>query len=194
MTVAELWSEAVPVKGTIGERFLNEHDATFHPMHGVRFLPSIGFRGGIVAAPAVVFAIRPDYNADPVALEAWPMAIDGRCAARLQAEVWADDDAQLRGAAVHVGQPTETLALIRGGLDALAVASLTGATCWGFGVSDTLESLVLPASVKTVNLILPRPPAPALVTKWRAEGRDPRWVPSNQFWKAVSDVGDEVAA
>lgn len=187
--VAELWDQAVSCRGTPGERFLLRYGVSHMPVFSVRFLPSIGFRGGVVACPAVLFPLRYAYDDAPVGLEALPLSIDGRQAVRLVPEIWAET--AVAGCAVHVGRPAQSLVLVQGGLDAHAVACTTGKTCWGFAGTQDLDALAIPEAVRTINLIAPKPPAAQLVRRWSNEGRETRWATPDEFWRwAAGDEGE----
>lgn len=186
--VAEWWSRAVPCRGTIGERFLRDHGVDLMPEAVVRFLPCAGFVDGFIAAPAVVLAHSRFPDTSPVALEAWPLAIDGRPAVRLDMETWTDDDSDLAGIACSAGIPGDDLALTLSGLDALAATCRSGSACWGVTSWEVLADVVLPAAPRghRLTIITSDPPRPETVRRWRLEGREVGWLAPHRFWGGLA--------
>lgn len=195
MSVMDLWTSAVSVKGTPGERFIRDHGVEFAPSYSVRFLPSVGFCGGVVAAPALIFPLRRIYGDDPVALEALPLAIDGRAAVRLTTELWADPGADVIGSALHVGAPGVALAIVSGFLlDALAIAEREGVSTWAVPGVEALRYVAVPTSVKSITVIAPKSPPPDVILKWRSAGIEPQWANSADYWAQAYELDGGEAA
>lgn len=187
-SVAEWWNRAAPCRGTIGERFLRDHGVDLMPEAVVRFLPCAGFVNDFIAAPAVVLAHAQWPDSTPVALEVWPLAIDGRLAVRLNVETWADPGSDTTGAACRTGTPGDDLALTLSGLDALAATCRSGSPCWGVVQWESLSRVVLPPTPKARHLavVTSDPPLPETVRRWRLEGREVGWLAPYKFWGGLA--------
>lgn len=174
--VEETWERAKPCKGTIAAKFLLFHQIDIYPASIVRFLPGIVFRN-FIAAPAVVLPLRRWLDDTVVALEAWPLTEDGLKSPRLNPEIWGGPN--IRGAAVQCGGAgSGFMALTSSGLEALRLFCASHEPCWGVMGYRNRDGILLPPppSARIVTVIDAEPPAPGVVRRWRAEGREGRFL------------------
>lgn len=148
-----LWRSAVPIAGTVGERYLLEHRGLGL---GPDWPPTLRFRPEAVhprkpgSRLAALLAAVQSSAGRVVALQATYLESDGRKVA-LTPPRWTFGD--LGEGAVRLGPPSDgMLGLAEGTEDALAAMKLTGVTCWASLGAGRMARVALPTSVRELHV------------------------------------------
>lgn len=141
-----IWSRSVPIPGTLGEKYLRTRGIKIELPGSLRFHPMLGHHDGI-GAPAMVAAVQ-NREGDIAAILRTFLASDGRGKANLKPDKKALGP--IRGGAVRLAPPSETLALAEGIETALSVKQATGIPTWAALGTSNLTRVELPGITREV--------------------------------------------
>ena len=144
-----IWQVSRPATGTLVAAYLGSRCITINPPSAIRFHSGLRHAPSGQTLPAMVAGIQSP-SGDLAGIHRTFLALDGFGKAHVEPQRMMLGTGH--GGAVRITPAAETLALVEGVEDALALVQLTRTPCWAVVGVAGFRNVVLPPTVRTVIL------------------------------------------
>jgi len=170
----DLWSRALPAKGSLVERYLRSRCITIAPPPSLRYIPSLDHLGTHTKWPAMIASIVDGNGAFLAVQRSW-LKHDGLGKAPVMPNKMAL--ASMGDGAVRLGEPTDFLGLAEGIETALSAKQGYSLPVWAVLGRVRFEAVAIPSQVRSVIIFADRgdagwKAAESAAEKFEHEGRE----------------------
>jgi len=170
----DLWSRALPAKGSLVERYLRSRCITIAPPRSFRFSPSLDHHATGTKWPAMIASIV-DRSGTVVAVQRAYLGLDGRGKAPVTPNKMTLG--AMGNGAVRFGEPSDIIGLAEGVETALSAKQTYSLPLWAVLGCARFESVAIPSQVRSVIIFADRgdagwKAAESAADRFKHEGRE----------------------